>query len=147
MRRRLILAALLALGATPAAAQDSGTAAAPDPAACEVRDVNGMITVVVCPPGLNAVGWQAAGRIACADRQPCLAWIWDDAEKAPETAPETSEGLGGEAIVSAVGVWVNDDRQFIPMQQPYVGVGADESLGEDSMDPPGLPPLDMAPAD
>jgi hypothetical protein len=97
-----------------------------------------MITVVVCPPGLNAVGWQAAGRIACADRQPCLAWIWDNAEKAPATAPETSEGLGGAAIVAAVGVWVNDDRQFIAMEQPYVGVGADETLGADPLDPLGL---------
>ena len=143
MRRRLLLAALLALGVTPAASQET----APDPAACEVRDTNGMITVVICPPGLNAVGWQAAGRIACADRQPCLAWIWDDPEQAPETAPETSEGLGGAAIVSAVGVWVNDDRQFIAMEQPYVGVGADETLGTDPLNPLGLPPMDMAPAD
>ena len=84
---------------------------------------------------------------ASADRQPCLAWIWDDPEQAPETAPETSEGLGGAAIVSAVGVWVNDDRQFIAMEQPYVGVGADETLGTDPLNPLGLPPMDMAPAD
>ena len=128
------LALGLAPGLVPGGAAAQGTAA-PDATDCQTRDVNGMITVVVCPPGLAAIGWQAAGRIACGDRQPCLAWIWDDADLAPETAAPTSEELGGEALATAVAVWVNDDRQLIPMDAPYVGIGGDEGTLDDLDDP------------
>ena len=73
----------LALAAAPAVAQD----AASGPEACTVRDTNGMITLVICPEGLGAADLQVAGQAACEGREPCLAWIWDNPEVAPVTAP------------------------------------------------------------
>ena len=123
----------LALAAAPAVAQD----AASGPEACTVRDTNGMITLVICPEGLGAADLQVAGQAACEGREPCLAWIWDNPEVAPVTAPATSEGLGGEALAAARAVWVHDDRQLISMEQPYVGIG-----GEDLDDEAPLLPLE-----
>lgn len=130
-----VLAVLLpAPGAAPAAAQEAprearGEAAgegAAGAAECTVRDRNGMITLVICPPGLDAAALQRAGQAACDGRRPCLAWIWDDPEAVPAVAPPTSEELGGEALAAARAVWVEDDRQFISLEQPYIGIGAGE---------------------
>jgi hypothetical protein len=163
--RPVLAGLLLALSASlPAAAQDVSQDAAPDgvqdsdaaqavapgPANCTVRDSAGMITLVICPSGLGAADLQLAGQAACDGREPCLAWIWDDPDVVPAEAPPTSEELGGEALAAARAVWVQDDRQLISMEQPYIGIGAeglDEDLDEGSGDDLGagdplLPPLD-----
>ena len=154
MSSRLALAGLLlAWIVLPAAAQDTQETApdadqpaveevASGPADCTVRDTTGMITLVICPEGLRAADLQLAGQAACDGREPCLAWIWDDPELAPEVAPETSEGLGGEALAAALAVWVQDDRQLISMEQPYIGIGTEEMDDDLDADSPLLPPLD-----
>jgi len=142
---------LLALSASlPAAAQnvpqdvaqEGAQDVATGPVDCTVRASTGMITLVICPTGLRAADLQLAGQAACDGREPCLAWIWDDAEVVPAEAPPTSEELGGEALAAALAVWVQDYRQLITMEQPYIGIG-----GEDLDEDPGaedllLPPLD-----
>jgi hypothetical protein len=154
--RPVLAAALLALVsalAAPAAAQDAVQDSAPDAAGqavqvapeaagCTVRDTTGMITLVICPEGLGMDALRAAGEAACDGRELCLAWIWDDPEVVPDEAPETSEGLGGEALAAARAVWVQYDRQLISMEEPYVGIG-DEDMNEDlDIDAPLLPPVD-----
>jgi hypothetical protein len=136
--------------ATPDVAGASAPESVPGLAECTVRDSTGMITLVICPPGLDAADLQLAGQAACDGREPCLAWIWDDPEVVPAEAPPTSEELGGEALAAARAVWVQDDRQLISMEQPYIGIGVeaqDEDLDEDFSDTLGpgdplLPPLD-----
>jgi len=138
MRPRSALALSLALTvglSFPAVAQEAAPAAdpVPGPAECMVRDTTGMITLVICPEDLDAADLQEAGIDACNGREPCLAWIWDNPEAVPESAPPTSEGLGGDALAAALAVWVQDDGQLILMEQPYTGIGGaplDDEVGE-----------------
>ena len=95
---------LVAFTFTPVASAESG---------CLVRDTNELVTVVICPSGLEQGDWQKAGVEACGNRKPCAAWIWDDASKAPEVTPPTPTDLSRAEIVSAVAIWVNETSQLI----------------------------------
>jgi hypothetical protein len=144
-RPALAPTALLAMAlVAPASAQEivGAAAAAPDAADCAVRDTTGMITLVVCPENLSMDELRLVGEAACDGRDPCLAWIWDDPAVVPEEAPETSEGLGGEALAAARAVWVQYDRQLISMSEPAPGIGEDGLDGDLDIDAPLLPPHD-----
>ena len=62
---------------------------------CETKGSNGMVALVLCPPGLDQSAWKDAGVAACDTRAPCGAWIWEDASAMPETAPERSSSRSG----------------------------------------------------
>ena len=54
-----------------------GFAQAQSPA-CLVREGDGSVVVLVCPPSLNAQAWQDAGQQACDGKTLCNAWVWID---------------------------------------------------------------------
>jgi hypothetical protein len=97
----------------------TGRAAADEPlgeTGCVHRDTNGMVTLVICPPGLPVEALGEAGDAACGDRRPCAAWIWDDAAVVPAAAPDTHEALGAETIAAAVAIWVAEDKSLITLE-------------------------------
>jgi hypothetical protein len=97
-----------ALVASSAFAQDSQ---------CETRGTNGMVTAVLCPPGLDQAAWQQAGVAACDGRKPCGAWIWESEADIPQDVPDSHDKLKPEQITSAVAIWVNENDQLITMEK------------------------------
>lgn len=105
MRFKLFaLGAVLAASASPALAQDN---------TCEAKGTNGMVTLVLCPPGLDQDAWKAAGEAACGLRKPCGAWIWDEATKVPVFVPDRHDKLPKEAVQSAKAIWVNEQQSLM----------------------------------
>lgn len=100
--------AIALLAASPLVAQDSQ---------CTAKGSNGMVTLVLCPEGLDNAALRDAGIAACEGRKPCGAWIWDDAQAMPRTAPDSHEKLTKAEIGSAIAVWVNDADQLILLSE------------------------------
>ncbi len=85
-----------------------------EPGPCEVRSHSQKVAILVCPPALDANGWRDAGRKACADSNGvCNAWIWNDGDLAPTTAPATDGQLDRDAVRNAVAVWVDDSQRLV----------------------------------
>lgn len=82
---------------------------------CEERGTNGMVTLVLCPPGLSVEELQQAGAAACGDRKLCGAWIWTNPADVPTEVPETHDKLTPEQITSSSGVWVNETQEMITL--------------------------------
>jgi len=74
---------------------------------CEVQGKASINVVVVCPEGLSKDDWVVAGKAACPTSDPCNAWIWDDADKAPALPPSLSNPMHWDYVISAVAVWIN----------------------------------------
>lgn len=110
MMSRMITAAALVLASTAMA----GAQSAED---CTVRDSSEWISVVICPAGLTLEQLREAGTAACGDRLPCGAWIWADADAAPEAAPENHDGLTQDQVAAASGVWVAEDQTLIQIEK------------------------------
>ena len=85
--------------------------------ACKVRDQNGAIAIVICPPGLGRADWHKAGEMACANIKPCSAWIWDDPKKAPQSAPPLATGIAKDAVLSSAAIWDNDGKKLITISK------------------------------
>ncbi|MEX0339050.1 MAG: hypothetical protein AB3N11_08435 [Arenibacterium sp.] len=96
--------AVLAAAATPALAQDT---------TCEPKGTNGMVTLVLCPPGLDQEAWKAAGEAACGLRRPCGAWIWDERTNVPVVVPDSHDKLPKEAVRTAKAIWVNEQKSLM----------------------------------
>ena len=73
--------------------------------------------VVVCPPGLEREVWHQVGKETCGSLARCNVWIWDDANKAPEKAPENDADLTKAQVKNAVAVWANDTGQMIILRR------------------------------
>ncbi len=80
---------------------------------CEPRGTNGMVTLVLCPPGLDEAALVAAGEAACGERRPCGAWIWDDVANIPSEVPERHDLLSKDAVATALAIWVNEKAQLV----------------------------------
>lgn len=106
--RALGALALLALSGTPAQAAD---------AKCVVKNRSSAIAIVVCPAGTEREALQAAGIRACKDLNPCNAWIWEDANKAPATAPEKDTDMPKSVTGAARAVWVNGAENLIELRK------------------------------
>ncbi|PZW47075.1 hypothetical protein C8P66_107113 [Humitalea rosea] len=114
--RTLFLA--MAIAALPA----GGKAQAPAQAqaqsgACVIKSRSETLVVMVCPPRADAVAWRSAGQAACAARNICNVWIWDDATKAPPLAPRTDAGLSRANSGAAVAIWVNDSASLVLLRR------------------------------
>ena len=79
---------------------------------CRLRDQRGTVAVVVCPPGLGQDQLRDAGEKACFNITPCSAWMWDDPNKAPSSAPREPLGFAQKDILTTVGIWDNDKKQL-----------------------------------
>ncbi len=105
----------------PASAQETGASGAGTQSSdaensCSVEDANNIISIILCPPGLDQSDWQKAGELACADRLPCGAWIWDEKDKMPAAAPENHDGLSRSEVTSALAVWVAEQELLITIE-------------------------------
>ena len=111
MKKRAIAAICCAItfAAIPAAAQNAGK--------CTIRDQKGAVTLLLCPPGLDKADWRKAGEMACAKIKPCSAWIWDDPDKVPQSAPPLATGIAKEAVLSSVAIWDNDGKKLITISK------------------------------
>jgi len=107
----IILAATIGL-ALPATAQE----AAENPV-CQVMGENGMVTLLLCPEGLNQELLASEGVAACNGRLPCGAWIWTDATMVPAEAPDSHDKLTQAAVRSAIAIWVGERSQLIQLQK------------------------------
>lgn len=107
LKRPWMCIALIAAG-LPAVAQDSQ---------CEARGTNGMVTLVLCPPGLDQDAWKTAGTEACGTRMPCGAWIWDDSANVPDAAPDSHDKLSREAVQTAKAIWVNETQSLMVIEK------------------------------
>ncbi|MEX0281144.1 MAG: hypothetical protein AB3N13_08145 [Arenibacterium sp.] len=104
-----VIAAGLAAASTPALAQDDTT--------CETKGANGMVAVVLCPPGLDQDAWKAAGEAACGQRRPCGAWIWDDTKNVPVLVPDSHDKLPQNAVRSAKAIWVSEQQSLMVIEK------------------------------
>ena len=91
--------------------------AAADASECSVRSRGSQVMIVVCPPGLEQEDWHTVGTETCGSLELCNVWIWDDAAKAPEMAPDNDDGLTKSQVSSAVAVWVNDVSQMLLLRK------------------------------
>ncbi len=95
----------------------AGSVMAQEEASCEARGHNGMVTLVLCEPGLDEVAWKDAGVAACGDRLPCGAWIWEDESAMPAEAPDSHDKLEPEQVQSAVAIWVSEQEQLLTLRK------------------------------
>lgn len=108
------LIAALCLGALAPLAQ--AQAAVPDQA-CTVKTRGATVLVMVCPAASDSSVWRAAGEAACGAAQRCNVWVWDDASKAPATAPASDADLPKAAAGAAVAIWVNDSKSLVSLKR------------------------------
>ncbi len=97
-------------------AADLTTAATPQ-RGCEATKRSDAVVIVVCPRGLAQEVWREAGKRACGQSTVCNAWIWDDATKAPATAPAKDSDLPKTATAHAVAVWANDSQSLLVIKR------------------------------
>lgn len=103
---RVAVAAVAMLGASIASAQ-----------ACRTVATSNAIAVVVCPASADSSALRQAGITACDGKTPCNAWIWDDAAKAPTSAPLKDSDLPKEQAGSARAIWVADANELIVVRR------------------------------
>jgi hypothetical protein len=84
---------------------------------CETKSSSESIAIVVCAPGLSREAWEAAGRNACGMRSQCNAWIWDNPDYVPDTAPVIDSDLPKKQAGAAVAVWINDTEDMILLKR------------------------------
>lgn len=65
-----------------------GAGAAHSAALCRTVSHSEAVAIVLCEPKAQATDWRVAGAAACKGKAACNAWIWDDAAKAPQKAPQ-----------------------------------------------------------
>ncbi len=117
MKRIILTCAtgVMAAGAAWAEPIDVGSreGATLPPHECVEGSATTIISIAICPTGLDTEQLADVGRAICGDVVPCGVWVWDDPEALPAEAPENHDGLAQEEIVSARGVWVAEDNSFI----------------------------------
>jgi hypothetical protein len=102
-----IAAAAFALGSA-AVSQE-----VPENPVCEVKGKNGMVTLLLCPEGLDDVALAGEGKAACNGRLPCGAWIWENELDMPAETPDSHAKLSPEQITASRGVWMNELNQMV----------------------------------
>jgi hypothetical protein len=92
-------------------------AVARDHDACTVRDKNGSVVIIVCPPDLGPQQWHEAAETACANVNSCSAWIWDNPKKAPQKAPPIATGFAKKDVLSSVAIWDNTKKELMTIKR------------------------------
>ncbi len=99
----------MVMTSVPAAAQDDYTPV------CEGKGSNGMVSMLLCPEGLNEDELAKEGRAICQERKPCGAWVWTDAAFIPLEAPDEHNKLPKESVRNALAIWVNEAEQLVSL--------------------------------
>jgi hypothetical protein len=95
-----------------------GSASAADASECTISDASKNVVIIVCPPGLEEKDFKTAGEKACfLDEGICNAWIWDDAKKAPTTAPRQDIDLSKKQIRDAVAIWASNEQNLVVLRK------------------------------
>lgn len=84
---------------------------------CTVKDRSERLALVVCPAGSSQSLLRQAGEAACAGKQVCNAWIWEDTAQVPAKAPATDTELPKAATGAARAVWVQDAGQLMELRR------------------------------
>lgn len=85
-----------------------------DPAPkCRVTASSDQIAIVLCAKGLKEGELADIGGEACGLRTGCNAWIWDDPDVMPKTAPKSDAGIAKAQAAAAVAVWANDSKSLL----------------------------------
>ncbi|WP_135504602.1 hypothetical protein [Roseovarius aestuariivivens] len=82
---------------------------------CELKGTNGMVTMLLCPEGLQPETLAQEGKAACDGRKPCGAWVWTDASAIPEEAPDAHDKLPKASVQQALAIWMNEAEQLISL--------------------------------
>lgn len=91
---------------------------AQSPDSCLVKSRSDALIVMVCRPGTAQEAMTQASRAACGSKTAmCNVWIWDNADKAPATAPLRDSDLPKDSIRHAVAVWANDAQSLMLLKQ------------------------------
>ncbi|MEP1200456.1 hypothetical protein [Tateyamaria sp.] len=93
-----------------------GAAQDTDAAQCVHKGTNEMVTMLLCPEGLDREMLVMEGKLVCGDRKPCGAWIWVREEDLPLEAPDSHDKLTEQQITSSLGVWMNEHDQLVTIQ-------------------------------
>ena len=75
-----------------------------------------MLAGVLCPADLTIEELAEAGRLACEDRRPCGAWIWDNPEYVPAELPDAHDKLPKLSVQNALAIWVADKNEMIKLR-------------------------------
>lgn len=114
-RYLFLIGAVLIGQAGPLQAATPGSAAA---GSCSVKSRSERVVIVVCPRGATQDVLRAAGVAACQGYTgSCNAWIWDDADKAPDKAPAVDADLPKATAGSARAVWLHDVQGLMEMRK------------------------------
>ena len=84
---------------------------------CSVKDRSERLALVICPAGSSQSQLRQAGEAACAGKQVCNAWIWEDSAQVPAKAPATDTELPKAATGAARAVWVQDAGQLMELRR------------------------------
>lgn len=84
---------------------------------CEGKGSNGMVSMLLCPEGLEADALANEGRAICKERQPCGAWVWTDGSFIPDEVPDAHDKLPKESVRNALAIWVNEAEQLISLTE------------------------------
>jgi hypothetical protein len=84
---------------------------------CTVRDSEGTIRVLICPPGLSQEEMRVAGEEACGVQVLCNAWMWDAGSAAPQNAPSRDADIDPTVAGNAVAVWANDVKTLMMIKK------------------------------
>lgn len=97
--------------AMPVAAQDEYAPV------CEGKGSNGMVSMLLCPEGLDSEALANEGRAICQEREPCGVWVWTDASFVPDEVPDAHDKLPKESVRNALAIWVNEAEQLISLKE------------------------------
>lgn len=100
-----------------AAAVSLTAAAARGADACSVKDRSERLALVICPAGSSQAQLRQAGEAACAGKQVCNAWIWENAAQVPAKAPAMDTELPKTATGAARAVWMQDAGQLMELRR------------------------------
>ena len=76
-----------------------------------------MVSMLLCPEGLEPDVLAEEGKIACDGRAPCGAWVWTDAAAIPAEAPDAHDKLPKESVQQAIAIWVNDNSELMMLKK------------------------------
>jgi hypothetical protein len=92
-------------------------ASAQSASACSLHARSEFVAILVCPPGLKQDDWKQSGVTACGNIPACSAWMWDDIQNLPKSAPRLASGLTSSEVASAVAIWDSAGNRLVTIEK------------------------------